>query len=337
MGTQQQQQQQEQDLHPGSLAVVCASLPKDAREAGIRRILDKIVESEEDDVIQVAAETLIALDRLDDVCRLPPHALEAFLCEYGALNKHLSLQPTTREEAKHLQLLTRLYGDYGQEGMAADVCVALAERHVADRLYPSLEERMGLFRMALQYGTTKDPATGAFKRDARQIEEIEGKAKVLEFQMRLENALRMKSKRMQSMAAGEVGQGQQIDHNLVQELEQAANDLRENMKSISDLYNDIARPHRFWDICLEIIAWARPQRGSSEDQESYADASAVPRELWDCVIIDAVQDVLSRANETHTRRAIVAAACAAVAEIAPKVFTESAANNEIAFPMCHVT
>ena len=112
MGTQQQQQQQqEQDLHPGSLAVVCASLPKDAREAGIRRILDKIVESEEDDVIQVAAETLIALDRLDDVCRLPPHALEAFLCEYGALNKHLSLQPTTREEAKHLQLLTRLYGD----------------------------------------------------------------------------------------------------------------------------------------------------------------------------------------------------------------------------------
>ena len=45
----------------------------------------------------------------------------------------------------------------------------------------------------------------------------------------------------------------------------------------------------------------------------------------------------SRANETHTRRAIVAAACAAVAEIAPKVFTESAANNEIAFPMCHVT
>ena len=114
--------------------------------------------------------------------------------------------------------------------MAADVCVALAERHVADRLYPSLEERMGLFRMALQYGTTKDPATGAFKRDARQIEEIEGKAKVLEFQMRLENALRMKSKRMQSMAAGEVGQGQQIDHNLVQELEQAANDLRENMK-----------------------------------------------------------------------------------------------------------
>ena len=74
-----------------------------------------------------------------------------------------------------------------------------------------------------------------------------------------------------------------------------------------------------------------------DDQESYADASAVPRELWDCVIIDAVQDVLSRANETHTRRAIVAAACAAVAEIAPKVFTESAANNEIAFPMCHVT
>ena len=76
MGTQQQQQQQqEQDLHPGSLAVVCASLPKDAREAGIRRILDKIVESEEDDVIQVAAETLIALDRLDDVCRLPPLSL----------------------------------------------------------------------------------------------------------------------------------------------------------------------------------------------------------------------------------------------------------------------
>ena len=336
--TSAQQHQQGEDLHPGSLAVVCASLPKDAREAGIRRILDKIVESEEDDVIQVAAETLIALDRLDDVSKLPPHALEPFLCEYGALNKHLSLQPTTREEAKHLQLLTRLYGDYGQEGMSSDVCVALAERHVADRLYPSLEERMGLLQMALQYGTTKDPATGAFKRDARRIEEIEGKAKVLEFQIRLENALRLISKRMQSMAAGEgQGQGQQIDHTLVQELEQAANDLRENVKSISDLYNDIAHPHRFWDICLEIIAWARPQRGSSDDQESYADASAVPRELWDCVIIDAVQDVLSRANETHTRRAIVAAACAAVAEIAPKVFTESAANNEIAFPMCHVT
>jgi hypothetical protein len=160
---------QQEHHHAGSLAVVCASLPKNAREAGIRRILDKIVESESEEIIQVAAETLISVDRLEDVLLLPPTALEVFLSEYGALNKHLAAQPTTRFEAKHLQLLARLYGDYEQEGLASDVCVALAERQAADLLHPSLEERMELFNMALTYGMTKDPATGAFKRDARRI------------------------------------------------------------------------------------------------------------------------------------------------------------------------
>ena len=328
---------QQEHHHAGSLAVVCASLPKNAREAGIRRILDKIVESESEEIIQVAAETLISVDRLKDVLLLPPTALEVFLSEYGALNKHLAAQPTTRSEAKHLQLLARLYGDYEQEGLASDVCVALAERQAADLLHPSLEERMELFNMALTYGMTKDPATGAFKRDARRIEEIEGKAKVLHFQIRLENALRIKVKRLKTVQ----GERQQVDMTLVTELEESANVLRENVKNISDLYNDIARPRRFWDICLEIIAWARPQcetaASNNNDGRYDADASAIPRELWDFVILDSVEDVLSRANETHTRRAIVATACAAVAEIAPKVFTESTANNAIAFPMCHVT
>ena len=327
---QQQQQQLDQIYHPGSLAVVCASLPKDVREAGIRRILDKIVESDSEDVIRVVAETLISCDRLDDVLRLPPQPLEPFLCEFGALNKHLSAQPTTRDEARYIFLLSKLYGNYGQEGVASDVCVTLAERKVADCLYPSLEERMELFVAALNYGTTKDTSTGAFKRDSRRIEEIEGKAKVLQFQMRLENALRIRVKRLKA-----VSEDGAFDEALVLELEKSADDLRENVKTLSDLYNDVARPRCFWDICLEIVAWARPQQ--DVQQQSSEDALAVPRELWDNVILDAVEDVLCKANETHTRRAIVAAACAAVVEIAPKIFTESAANNAVAFPICQIT
>ena len=91
---------------------------------------------------------LVDLGRDDDLFSLPAAPLEAYLADLGAFETARQGGALTQSQARHLELLAKLYAEKRKPGLAAQVFYALAER-VAEGAAVALEERGALLDLAL--------------------------------------------------------------------------------------------------------------------------------------------------------------------------------------------
>ena len=248
---------------------------------------------------------LIALGRDDDLLELPAGPLEQHLAERGAFKTARQGGALTRDESRHLELLARLYARRKRHGLAAQVFFALAERVAAADCAVSLDERAALLDLALRHA--KSPGARAELGEGgaaeSQVETLEGKIKVLEFQRRLHATFTERARRG--------GADADRDARLAAELER-------ELRPLSDMYNDFAKPRDMHDVCLEMLHFSR-----------YRDADgAVARGLWDALLSSAASSAASSGGDD---RAALFAACNAARALGPRLFP-----SDVAFPVAHV-
>ena len=149
---------------------------------------------------------LVHLKEDDALLSLPPAPLERFLAEKGAFAVAQQGGALTQPQARHLELLAKLYRRKGRDALAARVYFALAERDAAGAAVP-LEERAALLDVAMRALTDADatyaktnqdenknanvadttntyPPTVSTSEDTAFFETLDGKIKVLAFQTR---------------------------------------------------------------------------------------------------------------------------------------------------------
>ncbi|EEH60363.1 uncharacterized protein MICPUCDRAFT_38075 [Micromonas pusilla CCMP1545] len=260
---------------------------------------------------------LESLQRDAELLSLPAGPLEAYLAERGAFAVAQQGGALSQDQARHLELLARLYAARERHGLAAQVFFALAERK-AQGAAVSLDERETLLDLALTHAKSRGPggdaslngAGAVASSDVAFIETLEGKITVARFQRRL---------RATFLERARVGGAD------AREYERFATELERELRPLSDMYNEYARPRALWGMCLEMLHFSR-----YDD-----DDGAVARELWENLLSQAASDAGGGEGEgvagDPDPRAALAEACARVRELGPKLHP-----SEQAFPLAHV-
>jgi nuclear pore complex protein Nup155 len=263
---------------------------------------------------------LISLQKDDLLLSMPPAPLERFLADQGAFAVAQQGGALTQSQARHLELLAKLYGAKGRDALAARVYFALAERDAAGAAVP-LAERAALLDLAMRKargetsgGDSNDKTPSqetTFKvhtttEDASFMETLDGKMKVLAFQTRLRGAFLERERIAQTSEAASAARA-------------AAEDLERELRPLSDMFNDFARPAEMFDLCLEMLHFSR--------YRDVDDDGAVARELWDAHLAAAAADAVADGDAD----AVTRDACAAAASLGPKLF-----SSDAAFPVAHV-
>jgi hypothetical protein len=88
-------------------------------------------------------------------------------------------------------------------------------------------------------------------------------------------------------------------------------------KSLSQLFNDYAKPREMWDVCLEVVGFSTHS----------VDSADVVLRLWDWYLLQGASS-----SAASGPNAVLEEACARVERLGVKFYT-----NEAAFPMEHVT
>ena len=272
---------------------------------------------------------LVHLKEDDALLSLPPAPLERFLAEKGAFAVAQQGGALTQPQARHLELLAKLYRRKGRDALAARVYFALAERDAAGAAVP-LEERAALLDVAMRALTDADatyaktnedenknanvadttntyPPTVSTSEDTAFFETLDGKIKVLAFQTRARAAFLERARVAETSEAAAAARA-------------AAEDLERELRPLSDMFNDFARPAEMWDLCLEMLHFAG-YRDQGDDQ------TAAARGLWDAALGEAAAEACAGGDVDAAARA----ACAAAASLGPKLFPSDAA-----FPVAHV-
>ena len=286
---------------------------------------------------------LVHLKEDDALLSLPPAPLERFLAEKGAFAVAQQGGALTQSQARHLELLAKLYRRKGRDALAARVYFALAERDAAGAAVP-LEERAALLDVAMRALTDATRArtneddvvrtssssyenenelpsdttdtnvvlkvSSLSTSDAAFFETLDGKIKVLAFQTRARAAFLQRARVAETSEAAAAARA-------------AAADLERELRPLSDMFNDFARPAEMWDLCLEMLHFAG-YRDQGDDQ------TAAARELWDAALGEAAAEACAGEKENDADAA-ARAACAAAAALGPKLFPSDAA-----FPVAHV-
>ena len=88
----------------------------------------------------------------------------------------------------------------------------------------------------------------------------------------------------------------------------AASDLERELRPLSDMFNDFARPAEMWEICLEMLHFSR-YRDTEGD-------GAVARALWDELLSSSATNGVREGS----KRVALRSACAATKALGPKLF-----------------
>ena len=292
------------DAEPGSLSRVAAELPEDIRERGLVKILEQLQRvsgaDSQDFMYRVFAE-LIHVKRDGMLLSLPAAMLEPYLVSKSALTTAQQGGVLTPDEARHLDLLAQLYAARSLFGLAAQVDCSLAERRCANDETFTLDQRMALFERALMHAR-KSVDGGSDGLDMSFSENVDSKIKLLDMQRRVLGVCVERSR--QARAAGS---GNAPEEAFVYELER-------ELKQLSDLYNDFAKPCELWDICLEMVHFSQYHDPDGE----------IACDLWDKLLLQAAE----RAPSATT---CLREACIAVRALGVKLFP-----SDVAFPVVHV-
>ncbi|CAM6093107.1 unnamed protein product [Calypogeia fissa] len=199
-------------------------------------------------------------------------------------------QPITEEQAKFLELLSRYYVHRRQHALAAHVLLRLAERRQVDGGSSlSLQKRFEYLSNAVLQARSASNSIGGLGTateisDSGLLELLEGKLAVLRFQLKIRDELdniasKLEASYPESTAFGSPAgpddgfprQGSMSEgvHTLI--VKEKAAELGNELKSITQLYNDYAVPFELWEVCLEILNFSN-YSGDSEN--------SVMRETW---------------------------------------------------------
>ncbi|CAA6658633.1 unnamed protein product [Spirodela intermedia] len=220
--------------------------------------------------------------------------LESELLEYGGPDLVPFLQSAGREHSKeasisgksvkYLDLLAKYYVLKRQHLLAAHVLYRLAERRCVDPAAgPTLEQRQQYLSSALLQAKSSSSAMSALpSRNASDdvlLEMLEGKLAVLRFQMKIKEELdtiasrsEERSTTPESHSRDPFPQGTLMaDGNAAKAARDKSQELALDLKSITQLYNEYAVPFQLWEICLEMLNFAR-YSGDADSQ--------IVRETW---------------------------------------------------------
>lgn len=189
-----------------------------------------------------------------------------------------SRQPVTVEQAKYLELLSRYYVHRRQHLLAAHVLLRLAERRQVDgggsltlvQRYQYLSNAVLQARSAsggvVTSNSDVDTTGGGL------LELLEGKLAVLRFQIKIKEELDMlilKSEAARGTASTNApaelsfpGKRNLVEEAAVTTAKEKSSELGQELKSISQLYNDYAVPFELWEVCLEILHFSNYARDS---------------------------------------------------------------------------
>ena len=155
--------------------------------------------------------------------------------------------------------------------------------------------------------TNTYPPTVSTSEDTAFFETLDGKIKVLAFQTRARAAFLERARVAETSEAAAAARA-------------AAEDLERELRPLSDMFNDFARPAEMWDLCLEMLHFAG-YRDQGDDQ------TAAARGLWDAALGEAAAEACAGGDGNAAARR----SCAAAASLGPKLFPSDAA-----FPVAHV-
>eukprot|EP00850_Spirogloea_muscicola_P013590 SM000093S24401 [mRNA] locus=s93:175800:183708:+ [translate_table: standard] len=218
-----------------------------------------------------------------------PPDLEQFLRSAGSYGAAIS-SPPSQEATKYLELLSQYYAAKRQHTHAAHVLLRLAERRQPLSAKISLDQRqvdsppqcqesintaLATFQSchnvsynylskavlqakSQQRGLGVGGAAGAM--DASSLLELlEDKLAVLQFQIHIRDDLARQGLAMTGLLYD--WKASRLDASRMEgeegaELDAAVQELSEEVKSVTQLYNDYAVPFERWEVCLEILAFS---------------------------------------------------------------------------------
>eukprot|EP00850_Spirogloea_muscicola_P020557 SM000219S06702 [mRNA] locus=s219:133506:144913:- [translate_table: standard] len=197
-----------------------------------------------------------------------PPDLEQFLRSAGSYGAATS-SPPSQEATKYLELLSQYYAAKRQHTHAAHVLLRLAERRQPLAVLQAKSQQRGL---------GVGGAAGAM--DASSLLELlEDKLAVLQFQIHIRDDLArhglamtgflydwkalsgywlkvVKASRQRVMLCHMRLDASRMEGEEGVELDAAVQELSEEVKSVTQLYNDYAVPFKRWEVCLEILAFS---------------------------------------------------------------------------------
>lgn len=219
--------------------------------------------------------------------------------------------PMSSNQIKYYELLARYYVLKRQHMLAAHALLRLAERRFVDGV-PALEQRFQYLSNAVLQAKSASNSDGLISStrgsiDSGFLDLLEGKLAVLQFQIKIKEALEAIASRSEvspavsdSVPNGLVPErSNAADANIANAVRDKAIELSSDVKSITQLYNEYAVPFELWEICLEMLYFA--------NYSSDADSNIL-RETWARLIDQA----LSRGG--------IAEACSALKRLGPRIY-----------------
>ncbi|XP_078429938.1 nucleoporin 155 [Wolffia australiana] len=248
--------------------------------------------------------------------------LENELLDYGGLDLVPFLQSAGREHSvegsvsgqtvKYLDLLAKYYVLKRQHHLAAHVLYRLAERRCTDSSAgPTLEQRQQYLSNALLQAKSSTAQTSS---DGALLEMLEGKLTVLRFQMKIKEELEYiatsmseeRSTTLDSSSGDPFPRGTLVaEENSAEAARAKSQELGLDLKSITQLYNEYAVPFELWEVCLEMLNFAR-YSGDADSQ--------IVRETW------------ARLLDQALSRGGVAEACAVVKRVGSVLYPGDGAS-----------
>lgn len=287
---------------------VSAALDPASRNRFIRQIIQLSVQWPDTDFHEHLYRTLIELGLENELLEYGGSDLVSFLQSAGrkplqevqavasVTPSPSSLRdleaPIPSSQTKYLDLLAKYYVMKRQHFLAANILYRLAERQCTNAgEAPTLEQRCQYLSNAVLQAKSASSSGGSINSMRNTVDDdlsdmLEAKLAVLRFQMRIKEDLELMASRLEALQGSESSpidqftQGNQVtDAEIAKAAREKAKELALDLKSITQLYNDYAVPFKLWEICLEMLNFAKyPSDGDTK----------IVRETWARLLDQAV-------------------------------------------------
>lgn len=279
-----------------------AALNSDQRREFAIEIIQRGVQSTDKLLHERLYAALVELGMEKELLEMGGDDLEDFLRGAGNLGtssrrdigSRQNRQAITGDQGKYLEVLAKLYVHQRHHLLAAHVYLRLAERNqpeggssqpggiILEQRLEHLSNAVIQAKLSQSLGLRED--TIRYGDNYPDLQAYQDKQKVLRFQIRIRDTLLQlsTSNRDESSQANDMSTNFTEDkRDLARRAKEKAEELQDEFKNISDLYNDFAMPFQLWEMCLEILNF------SSFDSQMDND---VALSIWQALIDQGIQE-----------------------------------------------
>ncbi|XP_042463574.1 nuclear pore complex protein NUP155-like [Zingiber officinale] len=302
------------------------SLDQATRDNYIRQIIQLCVQWPDTAFHEHLYRTLIDLGLENELLEYGGSDLVPFLQSAGhkliqdvqAVNAVRSASPSVGDprapsQAKYYNLLARYYSLKRQHLLAAHVLYKLAEMGSESAESPTLAQRLLYLSNAIIQAKTANSTISSVHSstdatDDGLLDLLEAKHAVLRFQIKIKEQLEpIVSMLENTPGSSEIAPDDPspwsnliVNENIAESAKERVKELSQELKSISQLYNEFAIPFKLWEICLEMLNFSN----YSGDADS-----KIVRETW------------ARLLDQALSRGGVAEACSSVKRVGSNIYT----------------